>query len=173
MWNTGNSESCRVDNISCNTVSTGTITPDADWQYIPDQSKGEWTPDVDWQYIEPFSNNGEWTEENWQFVDDNTRKYPCNEGEGSTLIAYDSEGNPVPANDGTLVGFDDADWELILTGGSPRATPDAWQIFLQLNGYGLNPNYQMNTAFYEFLGDLGYTGNLNDRQLQYWLDQLP
>jgi hypothetical protein len=60
MWNTGNSESCRVDNISCNTVPTGTITPDADWQVIPDQSKGDWTPDVDWQHFEDLT-KGEWT----------------------------------------------------------------------------------------------------------------
>lgn len=62
-----------------------------------------------------------------------------------------------------------------------KTVPDAWKRFLlarQLEspyifeGDGTTPlteaNYHRNDWWYAYLGSLGYTGNMNDRELQFW-----
>ena len=48
---------------------------------------------------------------------------------------------------------------------APKSIPDGWQALLAL--YQQNP--QRNTGWYDLLGDEGYTGSLNDRELAFWL----
>lgn len=59
--------------------------------------------------------------------------------------------------------------------GPLKTVPDAWEANLKLLDTE-NPtftptgDYQRNDWWYEYLGFLGYTGNMNDRELGYWLD---
>ena len=50
-------------------------------------------------------------------------------------------------------------------GATSNAVPDAWGEMLAL--YLKTP--QRNSGWYELLGDEGYTGSMNDRELQFWL----
>ena len=55
---------------------------------------------------------------------------------------------------------------------SPRSSlPDAWNSFLALQ-LGAAATGQRNDDWYGYLGSLGHTGSLNDRELQYWLSQI-
>lgn len=133
-----------------NEVPHGTITPDASWTMQPEYSNdGAWTPDADWQFFE-----------------DNSRYYPLSEGYGSggVVEAYDLEGNPVPANNGAYQGYADGQWR-VQQQNSHAQISTLWQLMLQSRGYGP----QVNDGWFNLLGDLGYTGNLNDRELQFWL----
>lgn len=53
---------------------------------------------------------------------------------------------------------------------TPRnSLPDAWSTFLALQ-LGSAATGQRNDDWYTYLGSLGHTGSLNDRELQFWLD---
>lgn len=47
----------------------------------------------------------------------------------------------------------------------PKTIPDGWRALLNL----YQKNGQRNTGWYDLLGDEGYTGSLNDRELAFWL----
>jgi len=58
-------------------------------------------------------------------------------------------------------------------GGAPtlpnKTVPDAWKAALSVVPPQAGSVYQRNDWWYEYLGSLGYTGQLNDRELAYWL----
>jgi len=47
----------------------------------------------------------------------------------------------------------------------------AWKESLEIYAGGPIPNYQWNTAWYAFLGTLGLTGSLVEREYKFWLGQ--
>lgn len=66
-------------------------------------------------------------------------------------------------------------WLLIETGfadrnspGAPQTIADAWQTFLLAKVPDAKERYQRNDFWYAYLGLEGYTGSLNDRELQHW-----
>jgi hypothetical protein len=61
------------------------------------------------------------------------------------------------------------DW-LQFNGATANNIPDAWQEMLAAAGYPTSGNYQRNDTWYEYLGDQGYDGAMNDRELLFWLD---
>jgi len=56
---------------------------------------------------------------------------------------------------------------LLANGATTPALPDAWAEMLIAQGY--DP-YQRNDSWYAFLGDLGYTGSISDREIGFWGD---
>ena len=69
-------------------------------------------------------------------------------------------------------GFTGATSDMLLqwlqaNGATSNALPDAWAEMLLSQGF-LQP--LRSDAWYQLLGDLGFEGNMNDRQLQFWLD---
>ena len=57
----------------------------------------------------------------------------------------------------------------------PKTIPDAWKTFLlTVPPDGLTEeNYHRNDWWYNYLGTQGYEGSMNDRELQFWIDQGP
>lgn len=53
-------------------------------------------------------------------------------------------------------------------GATSPAVPDAWEQYLALKGYPVTGKYQRSDAWFEYLGSLGYTGNMNDREMLFW-----
>lgn len=58
-------------------------------------------------------------------------------------------------------------WLLIETGESTGYINDLYGIYLTGQGYTTGT---VSDRMYAFLGGLGYTGTLNDRLYQFWLD---
>lgn len=51
-------------------------------------------------------------------------------------------------------------------GATSNSLPDAWMEMLAANG--ATPPFHRNDAWYALLGTMGYTGSLNDRELDFW-----
>ena len=69
-------------------------------------------------------------------------------------------------------GFTGATSDMILqwlqaNGATSSAVPDAWKEMLAAQGYA---SYQRNDDWYAFLGDIGYSGSISDRELGFWVD---
>ena len=67
-------------------------------------------------------------------------------------------------------GFEGATSDMLLlwlqaNGATSPAIPDAWAEMLAANGFSYG---QRNDSWYAFLGSLGNTGQLNDREMQFW-----
>ncbi len=58
-------------------------------------------------------------------------------------------------------------------GAAANNLPDAWQEFLVAKLGITTAEYQRNDAWYAYLGSLGYTGAVNDRELQFWVNRVP
>jgi hypothetical protein len=54
-------------------------------------------------------------------------------------------------------------------GATSSSIPDAWREMLIAQGADAG-TYHRNDAWYQVLGDLGYTGSLPDRELAFWKD---
>lgn len=56
------------------------------------------------------------------------------------------------------------------TDDDPKTLPDAWRsMLLTRTGLPLG-NYNRVDYWYELLGNLGYEGQLNDREMKFWED---
>jgi hypothetical protein len=54
-------------------------------------------------------------------------------------------------------------------GATSSATPDAWEEMLAIKLVTPPPTGQRNDDWFAYLGVLGYTGQLNDRELDFWV----
>jgi hypothetical protein len=53
-------------------------------------------------------------------------------------------------------------------GATANAIPDAWKEMLAAKLVAI-PTGQRNDDWYQLLGELGHTGSMNDRELQFWV----